>query len=145
MKSIDDEVFKTALDNWLEFWDSNGYKLATDTWTTSNFIMHNCSDENDTSHSSDESFSNIQNDQVLTDLWREHYLSTYDKFLREYCFNHELDYEQFVNYISNIYIDSEDDLHIKTIHRFDVNELLLMILFFFFLSFFVIDFHLLVE
>ena len=119
MESINDEIFKTALDNWLEFWDSNGYELATNTWTTD---MHNRSDENNTSHSSDDSCTNIQNEQILIDLWREHYLSTYDKFLREYCFNHDLDYEQFVHYISTIYIDSEHDLRIKTVHRFDVNK-----------------------
>jgi hypothetical protein len=115
-----EDLFKNALDDWLEYWNRDGYQLATDTWS-SNSDIHNRSDGHDTSHSSDDSLTTNQSEQVLTDLWREHYLSTYDKSLREYCFNHELDYEEFVNYISNIYGDDEKDLRTKTINPNDVN------------------------
>ncbi|CAF0755269.1 unnamed protein product [Rotaria sp. Silwood1] len=115
------DLFKNALDDWLEYWNRDGYQLATNTWTT-NSDIHNHSDGHDTSHSSDDSLTNIQSEQALTDLWREHYLSTYDKALREYCFNHELDYEQFVDYITNTYNDNENELRIKTINEFDSND-----------------------
>ncbi len=114
-ENLPEDLFKTALDDWLEYWNRDGYQLATDTWT-SNSDLHNRSDGHDTSHSSDESIS----EQALADLWREHYLSTYDKSLQEYCFTHELDYEQFVDYISNIY--GENDVRTKNIHRNDVNN-----------------------
>jgi hypothetical protein len=119
IENTQEDLFKNALDDWLEYWNRDGYQLATDTWT-SNVDLHNRSDEPDTSHSSDDSLSNPQSEQVLTDLWREHYLSTYDKSLREYCSNHELDYEQFVGYISNIY--GENDVRTKTINQNDVKK-----------------------
>ncbi|CAF1044557.1 unnamed protein product [Rotaria sordida] len=115
------DLFKNALNDWLVYWNRDGYQLATNTWTT-NSDIHNQSDGHDTSHSSDDSLTNIQNEQVLSDLWREHYLSTYDKSLREYCLNHELDYEQFVDYITNIYGINENDVRIKTINEFDSND-----------------------
>ncbi|CAF4360258.1 unnamed protein product, partial [Rotaria magnacalcarata] len=96
------DLFKNALDDWLDHWNRDGYQLATNTWTT-NSDIHNHSDGHDTSHSSDDSLSNIQNEEILGDLWRQHYLSTYDKSLREYCSNHELDYEKFVEYITYAY------------------------------------------
>jgi len=114
IENIQDDLFKTALDDWLEYWNRDGYQLATNTWT-SNSDLNNRSDGHDTSHSSDDS----QSEQVLTDLWREHYLSTYDKSLREYCVTHELDYEQFVDYISSIY--GENDVRTKNINRNDSN------------------------
>jgi hypothetical protein len=109
------------LDDWLEYWNRDGYLLATDTWTSQSDI-HNRSDGHDTSHSSDDSSSNIQQEQAMVDLWREHYLSTYDKSLRQYCLNHQLDYEQFVNHISNVYGDNETDFRTKNINRNDVNR-----------------------
>jgi hypothetical protein len=116
-----DDLFKTSLDDWLEYWNRDGYQLATDTWS-SNSDIHNRSDGHDTSHSSDDSLTHNQSEQALTDLWRDHYLSTYDKSLREYCVNHELDYDQFVEYISNVYGDYTCDLRTKNINRNDVNK-----------------------
>ncbi|CAF0834275.1 unnamed protein product [Adineta steineri] len=115
-----EDLFKNALDLWLEYWNLNGYQLATDTWT-SNSDIHNRSDGHDTSHSSDDSLSNVQSEHAIADLWRQHYLSTYDLSLREYCLNHQLDYDQFVDYISNTYGDNENDLRTKTINRNESN------------------------
>ncbi|CAF1937193.1 unnamed protein product [Rotaria magnacalcarata] len=112
------DLFKNALDDWLDHWNRDGYQLATNTWTT-NSDIHNHSDGHDTSHSSDDSLSNIQNEEILGDLWRQHYLSTYDKSLREYCSNHELDYEKFVEYITYAYGNNENDSRIKSVNRFD--------------------------
>ncbi|UJR35782.1 hypothetical protein I4U23_028530 [Adineta vaga] len=117
-----EDLFKNALDDWLEYWNRDGYQLATDTWTVHSDI-HNRSDGHDTSHSSDDSLSNNQqSEQIITDLWQQHYLTTYDKSLREYCHKHQLDYEQFVEYISSIYGDNETDLRTKTINRNDSND-----------------------
>ena len=127
---VDDEVYKAALDDWLEYWNNDGYQLATDTWASSetkNVDAHNRSDGHDTSHSSDDSLSNVQQEQAMIDLWREHYLLTYDRSLREYCSNHQLNYESFVNYISNTYSENEADLRTKTINRNDVRETNMMI------------------
>ncbi|CAF4127474.1 unnamed protein product, partial [Rotaria magnacalcarata] len=112
------DLFKNALDDWLDHWNRDGYQLATNTWTT-NSDIHNHSDGHDTSHSSDDSLSNIQNEEILGDLWRQHYLSTYDKSLREYCSNHELDYEKFVEYITYAYGNNENDSRIKSVNQFD--------------------------
>ncbi|CAF1477308.1 unnamed protein product [Rotaria magnacalcarata] len=112
------DLFKNALDDWLDHWNRDGYQLATNTWTT-NSDIHNHSDGHDTSHSSDDSLSNIQNEETLGDLWRQHYLSTYDKSLREYCSNHELDYEKFVEYITYAYGNNENDSRIKSVNQFD--------------------------
>jgi len=60
----------------------------------------------------------MQSEQDLTDLWREHYLRTYDQSLREYCFNQQIDYDSFVEYISNIY--GENDVRTKNTHPNDV-------------------------
>ena len=60
----------------------------------------------------------MQSEQDLTDLWREHYLRTYDQSLREYCFNQQIDYDPFVEYISNIY--GENDVRTKNTHPNDV-------------------------
>jgi len=105
----EDDVYKLALDDWLEYWNTNGYQLATNTW----------SDGHDTSHSSDDSLAHMQSEQDLTDLWREHYLRTYDQSLREYCFNQQIDYDSFVEYISNIY--GENDVRTKNTHPNDSN------------------------
>ncbi|CAF3337952.1 unnamed protein product [Rotaria socialis] len=112
------DLFKNALDDWLDHWNRDGYQLATNTWTT-NSEIHNHSDGHDTSHSSDDSLSNIQNEETLGDLWRQHYLSTYDKSLRDYCFNHELDYEKFVEYITYAYGNNGNDSRIKSVNQFD--------------------------
>lgn len=118
-------MYKAALEDWLEYWNNDGYQLATDTWSSSetkSVDVHNRSDGHDTSHSSDDSLSNVQQEQAMIDLWREHYLLTYDRSLREYCSNHQLNYESFVNYISNTYSENEADLRTKTINRNDVKE-----------------------
>lgn len=107
------EVFKAALDDWLEYWNREGYQLSTNTWSV------NAEDGHDTSHSSDDSLTNIQNDQTISDRWREHYLSTYDKTLKEYCFNHELDYEQFVEYITYVYGNNESEVRTKNVNEYD--------------------------
>lgn len=104
------------MDDWLEYWNRDGYQLASDTWTSNN-DLHNRSDGHDTSHSSDDSLS----EQAVADRWREHYLSTYDQSLRDYCSNHQLDYEQFVSYISSVY--GENDVRTKNTHRNDVNQI----------------------
>lgn len=96
----------------MDYWNRDGYQLASDSWTD----VHNRSDGHDTSHSSEESFS----EQAVADRWREHYLVTYDRFLRKYCSDHELDYDEFVNYISNVY--GENDVRTKNTHRNDVNH-----------------------
>jgi hypothetical protein len=48
-----EDLYKNALDDWLDYWNRDGYQLATDTWT-SNSDIHNRSDGHDTSHSSDD-------------------------------------------------------------------------------------------
>jgi len=119
LENLQEDLFKTALDDWLEYWNRDGYQVATDTWTSNADLSHNRSDGHDTSHSSDDSVSHLSSEQAIADLWREHYLSTYDKSLREYSRTHELDYEQFVGYISNIY--GENDVRTKNTHRNDSN------------------------
>lgn len=82
------------------------------------------SDGHDTSHSSDESILNVDNEQAIHDLWRDHYLTTYDKSLRNFCEEKQLDYEDFALYISSTYSEdpsAEEDLRMKNIHENDVN------------------------
>ena len=56
----------------------------------------------------------------MIDLWREHYLSTYDQSLRDYCLTHHLDYEPFANYISTVY--NENDPRTKTVNENDFQD-----------------------
>jgi hypothetical protein len=122
----DEETYKVALNNWLDLWNRDGYQLATDSWPSSNHTqtdIHNRSDEQNTSHSSDDSLTNNQHDQTMIDLWREHYLLTYDRSLRQYCSDCQLNYDCFVSYITNTYGDNDgDELRAKTVHRSDVRR-----------------------
>ncbi|CAF4230010.1 unnamed protein product [Didymodactylos carnosus] len=92
--------YKNALEKWLAYWNAEGYKIASDSWTHHNDI----NTINDTSTSSD---SGINEEQHLVDLWREHYLTTYDNKLKEYCTKENIDYEPFYQYISESYCGDE--------------------------------------
>ncbi|CAF1054430.1 unnamed protein product [Didymodactylos carnosus] len=99
-QSIDD---KNDLKKWLSYWDAEGYKIASDSW----MYQNDNSTTNDTSTSSD---SGINDEQHLTDLWREHYLTTYDNKLKEYCTRENIDYETFYQLISDSYYGGAGDL-----------------------------------
>ena len=112
----------------MEYWNHDGYQLATDSWAAveqKSKMNDSRSDGHNTSNSSDDSMTNVQQGQDIADLWRDHYLSTYDRSLREFCRTNQLDYDDFTAYISYTYSDQqtdEEDSRVKTVNPNDVNE-----------------------